>query len=536
MTTVAETLAHILNEYGIETVFGLPGGENLAVLAALRQRGIRFVLVRNESSAVYMADVTARLTGRPGVCLTTLGPGATNALAGVAHAYLDRAPVLVLTAESPEADLGRHTHQVLDLQAVFQPMTKQTSRLTPAGAADHIRQALNLTMAGRPGPVHLSLIGADADTAVSDSATETPASPSTPTDANALAAAQAQVAQARRPIIVTGLGVEPQRPYPQLQALAEQLNAPVIDTPKSKGALANDHPLFAGTIGLMKSDPAYAMLDEADCIIAVGFDVVELVRIWDYTKPLIWVAPWPNIDPAIPATVALVGEIGPTLRSLASVENQTDAAWGKKRVRLFRDGLATRSLPVAAEGRLLPQQVLETVRRCTPRDTLITTDVGSHKILTALTWPAYAPNRFMLSNGLSAMGFGLPAAIAAALELQQPVVCITGDAGFGMVLGELSLLTEYDLPVIIIVMNDAALDLIRAKQLRRADDIYGTEFVNPHFADIAAAFEIPYRQVSDASTCAEAVRTAVVEARPMLIEALIDPISYPTTPGQGGQP
>jgi acetolactate synthase-1/2/3 large subunit len=318
--------------------------------------------------------------------------------------------------------------------------------------------------------------------------------------------------------------------------LAERLHAPVIDTPKSKGALANDHPLFAGTIGLMQTDPAYEILDEADCIIAAGFDVVELVRVWDYTAPLIWVAPWANADPTIPAVSELVGAIGPHLRHLAATANRPDPDWGEKRVARLRAKIAAQSRPTPAAGRLLPQQILAIVRRIAPPDTLITTDVGSHKILTALTWPAFVPNRFMISNGLSVMGFGLPAAIAAALQLQQPVVCLTGDAGFGMVLGELSLVTEYDLPVIIIVMNDSALDLIRAKQLRRAEAIYGTEFVNPNFADIAAAFGLRYHQATTETTCTEAVQAAFATGRPTLIEALIDPIGYPTTPGQGGRP
>ncbi|MGB0384648.1 MAG: thiamine pyrophosphate-binding protein [Ardenticatenaceae bacterium] len=554
MRTVADTLAQILLEYGIETVFGLPGGASLPMLAALRRADIAFVLVRNESSAVYMADVTARLTGKPGVCITTLGPGATNALAGVSHAYLDRAPVLIITADFPESVLGRHTHQVLDLQAVFRPMSKYTARLTPADAKQQIRHALDLTMAGRPGPVHLSLTGADAEATVTDSGKKILIAHPAPRVRIAgvgradmaeqinLAEAEALLAQARRPVIVTGVGLEPERPYAELRMLAEALHAPLIDTPKSKGALPNDHPLFAGTIGLMQSDPAYAILDEADCIIAIGFDVVELVRIWDYTTPLIWVAPWTNADPRIAAACELVGEMGPTLINITQLTqltqpaNQSAPDWGEQRVALFREALAARPLPNPAPGRLLPQQVLHAIRQVAPRDTLITTDIGSHKILAALEWPAYTPNRYMVSNGLSAMGFGVPAAIAAAMNLQQPVVSITGDAGFGMVIGELSLLTEYNLPLIIVVMNDAALDLIRAKQQRRNERIYGTEFTNPNFGDIARAFGLHYQQVATQTACQNALRTAIAHPKPTLIDALIDPISYPTTPGQGGQP
>ena len=163
MISVADTFAQILLLKGIETVFGLPGGANLPLLAALRRNNIRFVLVRNESSAVYMADVTARLTGKPGVCIVTLGPGAANSMAGVAHAYLDRSPVLMITADFPETLRGRHTHQLLDLPALFRPVTKHSARISPGQAGQQILQALELTMAGRPGPVHLSLTGMDAE-------------------------------------------------------------------------------------------------------------------------------------------------------------------------------------------------------------------------------------------------------------------------------------------------------------------------------------------------------------------------------------
>src|SRR5688572_22847555 len=157
METVADILAQTLREVGVDLIFGLPGGENAELLDAFRRQEIRFVLVRNESSAVFMADAAARLTGRPGVCLTTLGPGAGNAVAGLAHAYLDRAPVLLLTAQSIRALLSYHTHQVLDLQALFKPITKQTQELTPAHVRRTTLEALALTQAGRPGPVHLGL-------------------------------------------------------------------------------------------------------------------------------------------------------------------------------------------------------------------------------------------------------------------------------------------------------------------------------------------------------------------------------------------
>ncbi|MCW1967886.1 MAG: thiamine pyrophosphate-binding protein, partial [Anaerolineae bacterium] len=410
MSTVAQILAQTLAEAGIETVFGLPGGENSELMDALRQAGLRFVLVRNESSAVFMADVQARLTGKPGVALTTLGPGAANAYVGIAHAWLDRAPVLVITAQTPRRLLDHHTHQVLDTQAVMRPVTKHTEELTQLQVAARVRHALAITMDGRPGVVHLGLSSETAGLTAHDESAATP-QPSdvtrsqSPVQQQQLLLIEDAFSKAKRPVLVLGLGLEPEQPYAELQRLAEALDAPVIVTPKAKGAVPDDHPLSAGVIGLTRSDPAYEILDEADLIIAVGFDVVELVKPWQQTAPLIWLAAWANVDPTIPAIAEFVGPVAPVLQQMATVSAASQANWGAQRVAAFRQKLAARALPSPQPGRLLPQTVLQIVRNATPRDIFVSTDVGSHKILSALTWPAYTPNRYMLSNGLSSVSY-----------------------------------------------------------------------------------------------------------------------------------
>ncbi|RIK35930.1 MAG: hypothetical protein DCC55_28865 [Chloroflexi bacterium] len=538
MASVAEVLVSHLKEAGVGVVFGLPGGENVHLVDALRRAGIRFVLVRNESSALFMADAAARLTGKPGIALTTLGPGATNAVAGVAHAWLDRAPVLVITAETPEHLLAYHTHQVVDLEAIFRPITKGAFQVRADNVADLTPLALALTQDGRPGPVHLRLSNEEAARPAHpiSPSPHLPTSPSPrPPIPSDLAAARGLLARARRPVIVAGVGLEPEQPYAALRELAEAANAPVIVTPKAKGALPDDHPLAAGVIGLTRTDPAYEILDEADAIVAVGFDVVELVKPWQQPQPLVWVAPWPNADPTVAAAAELVGPLTPTLQQLADSAFAGVLEWGETRVAQWRDNLAAQPLPEPAPGRLRPQQVLQALRRVAPRDLLVTTDVGSHKILAGLTWPALAPNRYLLSNGLSCMGFALPAAIAASLALgRQPAVALTGDAGLSMVLGELALVNELDVPVIVVVFNDSALDLIRSAQVRADKPAYGTEFSNPDFVQIAAAYGLNAVRVTDEAACAAALQTALAAGQPCLIEALIDPASYPTTPWRAG--
>jgi acetolactate synthase I/II/III large subunit len=525
MPTVAETIAQYLVDAGITTVYGLPGGENLPLLDALRRQNIEFVLVRNESSAVYMADVAARLTGVPGVVLTTLGPGATNAYVGIAHAYLDRSPVLLITAETPSQLLPHHTHQVLDLQAVFRPVTAFSKSISRENVHAVMQNALFTMIQGRRSPVHLSLAKDVASQTVDDDEQETQTVAARKAKEAALDGAYRLLWQSKRPIIVVGLGLEPEQPYDELKHFAEVSNAPVIDTPKSKGALAADHPLWAGTIGLTHTDPVYELLDEADCIIAIGFDVVELVKPWDYHKPLIWIAGWENTDPPLEATYEFVGSIAPVLDSLARSLLQADTEWGVKRVREFHES-QQKPLPATDDMHILPQMVLQTLAEYLPRNASIATDVGSHKIFTALNWRAMTPNRYFVSNGLSAMGFGLPAAIAAARITRQLSVCITGDGGLAMNLGELSLLDEMKLPVIIVLLNDAALNLIREGQIRSQYPVFGTEFVNPDYEAIAKGFGLSFYRVHNEATLTKSIRMAVVARKPALIEVLIDPAGY----------
>ena len=531
MTTISEIIAQKLKNAGISRIFGLPGGENVPILAAIAQQNIEFVLVHNESSAVYMADAYARLTGEVGVCLVTLGPGAMNAMAGIGHAYLDRTPILIITASVWDELRLHHTHQYLDQTAIIAPIVKRTITLTSANVADAMADALTLTRAGRPGPVHLQ---------VSKQMAGMPAFPPQPTQPKPapiskavqdLDTARASLAKAKHPVIVVGLGLEPEKPYASLLHLAECTNAPVIMTPKGKGAIPADHDLYAGTFGLTHTDPVYEILAEADCILAIGFDVVELVKPWQTAAPLIWIAPWANQDPTLPAVAELVGDMKPIFHALNEVKPPVDPAWGSYRVAKFRVKQAKKQLPSPQTGRMMPQTVLQALAETLPTDTLITTDVGSHKILTSLMWQSQTPNRFMLSNGLSCMGFGLVSAIAGSLALDhQPTVSITGDGGMAMVVGELELVTRLNTPVIIVVMNDNALDLIRSAQKRVGATVIGTEFGNPNFMKIAEAYGINGEQVTTKEACITAIQQALKTQTPILIEALIDPISYPTTP------
>lgn len=533
--TVAQTLVRVMQEANIRYVFGLPGGETVELLEEMRKVGIEFVLVHNESSAIFMADTYARMTNTVGICLTTLGPGATNATVGLAHAYLDRAPVILITAQKPDTLLPDYTHQVLDLHGIFRPITKATIKVNAGNAASALREAFAITVSGRPGPVHLQLSNEDAAQPAIDTADTPPSaiSATAPTqthDPASLVEAVKLFTNARRPLILAGVGLEPQRPYALLRELAEHAQAPVVVTPKAKGALSDDHPLSAGVIGLMRNDPAYEIVDEADCILAIGFDVVELVRPWKSNAPVIWLAPWENFDPVVPHAVSLVGDLSSALEQLVDATYSPNPDWGAERVAQFHASLI-KPLPKPAPGRMLPQDVLQTLRSNLPPEMPLCVDVGSHKIHSSLEWPTLEPNTFFLSNGLSSMGFALPAAIGAHFaEPDRPAMCLTGDAGMSMVIGELGIVAQRQLPVLIVVLNDSAIDLIRAQQVRAGKPVYGTEFFSPNFSQIAAAYGIPSARVTNAEALAAEVAAFTGASGPRVVEVMLDPISYPTTP------
>jgi acetolactate synthase-1/2/3 large subunit len=530
--SVADVLVGALAAEGIENVFGLPGGEALEVLDSIRRAEIDFTLVHHETAAAFMASTTARLTGRPSACLATLGPGSTNVVTGIAHAYLDRAPVIAITAETSQQVLPGHTHQVIDLEALFRPITKASFRLTPDGAHETVRKAIAIAMTGRPGPVHLRISN---DVAAADAAPSKPTTTRSSQESIASDAVQQALrvfSNSKRPILIVGLGLEPEGPYEELRHIAETSQMPVIVTPKAKGAIPDDHPLAAGTIGLTRTDPVYQILDQADCVLTAGFDVVELVRPWEHPAPLIWLAPWANEEPVLPAAAEIVGPIGPALKNLAEVDLRLDEGWGEEVVADHRHRYPVMQFEERAPEGLAPQTVLRVLRDQLERGGLITTDVGSHKILACLEWPAFAPNRFLVSNGLSSMGYSLSAAIAAGLALPDTsILCTVGDAGLLMNMGELATLARLEAPVTVVVFKDDALDLIRSHQNRLGHPTFGTEFVSPGFDQIAEAYGIPAEQVSDEDTLSQAVERFVASRKPALIEVEIDPSSYSTTPG-----
>lgn len=507
MQTCADVIARSLRDRGVNLLFGLPGGEIVAFIDACRRAGIRFVLTGHEASAAWMAQVTGQITGIPGVCASTLGPGATNLISGVANAFLDRAPMLAFTAQIPASAIATMTHQRLALNALFAPVTKAS---LPVDETFSVDAAMNLALDPRPGPVHISLAS---DTAIQEFAPQPVeiAPRSTPSTSASLIAAR--IAESRRPIVLIGLGASPQI-APAVRALVDRLECPFLVTPKAKGIVPEDHPLFVGVASGMALDrEILETLRAADLVVAIGFDPVECDKTWFATTEIV----------ALDSVSMSEGDYHPNeaIGDIASLLAQLDPApkrWPPELVNQRRAAIHR----APAEG-LSPLRVIEELRTIFPRDGIVTCDVGSHKLAMGQFWRTYEPGTFFTSNGLSGMGFGLPAAIAAQLaHTTRSVLAVVGDGGMLMMLHDLALIRELGLPIVIVVFTDRSLSLIRVSEHRRGIDPYGVDFHPPDFAAIAHAFDIPSAHAATIPDLRTAAECALEFKNACLIDVPID--------------
>src|SRR6266849_220773 len=397
--TVARAIGDRLHAAGVLHVFGHPGGEVVDLIEGFRQAGREFVLTKHETAAAFMAEATATMTGVPGVCLATLGPGATNLVTGVAHAYLDRAPVIALSGQLPAERYEIATHQRLDLVALFAPITKWQATVTAGNAAAVVERALRVAERARRGPVYLQVPSdlpqqETVDIALPRFATE----PVPAIDNDAVRTAAAQLRGSERPLLVVGMDANNEAVAGPLRRLAEAWQMPVMVSPKAKGILREDHPLFVGTIEGLGTAYLYDFIDTCDLVLMVGFDPVEFDRDWSAKARIIHIGVVPNDDRYYGSEVEIVGPIDATLERLRAATDPKPKL-APDEVRAFRDAFAARVRPSSAG--LTPQQVLAELRAVLPEDALVTCDVGYNKAVSAQCWPSFRPRTFFLSNGRS---------------------------------------------------------------------------------------------------------------------------------------
>lgn len=524
MPNHAEVVAQALAESGVECVFGLPGGEITALVDACRRAGIRFVLTAHETSAAIMAQVLGEMTGTPGACAATLGPGATNLVSGVANAYLDRAPLLAFTAQMPAADIATRTHQRIDLHALFAPITKRTVAVGAGDTGAMLRECAALALQPRPGPVHIALAS---DVAVKDA--NTSATGQRPGDEAKRARTSATIEQiaarlsgSQRPLVLIGLGATPAM-APAVRAFVDRLGAPFLLTGKTKGMVAEDHPLFLGVAsGLAIDRDIVETIRAADLLLGIGFDPVECDKSWFAQVEIAAIDPV-FMDEGDYRPMQCVGDIVALLAQLAQAMPEARrwpaelfAARRKAIVRTPREG---KGISVLA--------ALAAMREVFPRDGIVTTDVGAHKFIAGQFWTSYEPGTFLMSNGLSSMGFGIASAVGAQLARpERRVMAIVGDGGMLMMAHDLALIRELNLPLTIVCLVDRSLGLIRVAQKRRGFPAYGVDFVPPDFAAMAAAFGIHGESPKTMAELKDAFAQALEQRRPTLLQVDVDVDEY----------
>jgi acetolactate synthase-1/2/3 large subunit len=480
----AEAIAAALVEAGIDTAFGHPGGEIVLLIDACRRAGIRFMLTGHEASAAFMADVTGQITGRPGVCISTLGPGALNLLTGVANAFLDRSRLLALTADVSTEMLDHFPHQRIPLTRIFSPICKFSVVADGHGTAELARRCLSLAAEPRPGPVHMALPSNLAGRPANPGQPESEPSPP-PRPSAALSEIASAWNQAIRSLLMVGIGC-PAGATTSLSRLVQRTGIPYVATPKAKGLLPDsDH--FLGVVGGMALDrQVMETIDQADLLVGVGFDSVECDKDWYASRTVV------NLSEAATGEGRYqpLEYIGPTDGALNEL---TDAVAAKPWPPDWLAEARRRLRPPALDSKhgVSPLTVIRTLRALLPQEAVLTCDVGSHKYFAGQFWETYLPRTFFMSNGLSSMGYGIPAAIAAKLQFPtRPVVALVGDGGFLMTLYNLAFLKQYAVPILIVCLVDNSLSLIRLGQTRRGLNPYGVDFPAPDFFRVAEGFGI----------------------------------------------
>lgn len=522
----AQLLLKCLEAEGVEYIFGIPGEENLHIMDALLDSPIRFITCRHEQGAAFMADVYGRLTGRAGVCLATLGPGATNLITGVADADMDNAPLVAIAGQASTSRLHKESHQVLDLEQMFQPISKYSCRvLSPDTIPEMVRKAFKLAQTEKPGASFIEFPENIAKLEVDDFPMEVRVpKPTEPTPARISRAAKV-IENARSPIILAGNGVVRSNAAEELVALAEALNIPVAHTFMAKGVIPFSHPLCLGSVGLQARDHVSCGFDRADVVICVGYDLVEYhPHLWhpDGDRVLIHIDQTPSeVDRHYGVAVCVVGDIRSSLRALRGEV----APRPGNHLRPLRDALVKDMDEHADDAGfpVKPQKLIHDLRAALHDDDIVICDVGAHKMWMARMFPCERPNTCIISNGFASMGIAVPGAVAAKLTRPgQRVVAVTGDGGFLMNSQEVETAMRLGLALVILIWTDASYGLIEWKQMNGFGRPSQVHFNNPDFVRYAEAFGAKGYRIERGEELLPTLRRALAEDTVVIIDCPVD--------------
>ncbi|MBD3609615.1 MAG: acetolactate synthase large subunit [Gammaproteobacteria bacterium] len=519
-----------LENEGVEYIFGIPGEENLDMMDSLLDSKIKFITTRHEQGAAFMADVYGRLTGKAGVCLGTLGPGATNLITGVADANMDHAPVVAIAGQASTHRLHKESHQVLDLEQIFQPITKYSSRLlTPDIIPEVVRKAFKVSQTEKTGACFIEFPENIAEMEMDEQEQHPleirqPVPPEPPQERVERAAKL--ISDARHPIILAGNGVIRAKAWKQLHDFSRALNIPVANTFMAKGVVPfTDNPLALGSAGLQSKDYVSCGFDRADVIICIGYDLVEYhPYLWHPTKDrtIIHIDMSPaEVDAYYPVEVGVLGDIKHSLNDIARVATpHTGNAMRALRTALEEDlyqHQSNNNFPVT------PQKIIWDLRQAMAAEDIAISDVGAHKMWMSRMFRCEVPNTCIISNGFASMGIAVPGAVGAKLaHPDRKVVAVTGDAGFLMNSQEIEVAMRMNTPFVVLIWNDSAYGLIEWKQMNQFSRKSHIDFTNPDFVKYAEAFGARGVRIEKTEDLLPTLQAALQENTVTIIDCPVD--------------
>lgn len=522
-----------LEEEGVEYIFGLPGEENLDLLESLRPSKIKLIITRHEQAAAFMAATYGRLTGKPGICFSTLGPGATNLVTGVAQAQLTGSPFISISGQKALTDNWQARFQLVNVVRMMEPLCKKAVSIADPGMIPTvIRNAFKLAEAERPGAVHIELpedvAGEETDATVQKRSQVRIPSP----NPEAVKKAASMICEAKNPLIIVSSGVNRKAINQELEDFARRTGIYIVHTQMGKGVVPDDciYSLFA--TGIHARDYVNCGIDGADLIITVGYNIVEYPPyLWnrELDKKII------NIDfvESLPdryfnPSIELIGDIASSVRELAeSIQVKREFPIFKN-TRLFIEEKISASVRKSYPP--LPQTIVQDVRKVLGRKDIITLDNGIYKLWFSRLYKAYAPNTVILDNALASMGAGLSAGITAKLlHPERRVLAICGDGGFMMNCQELETAIRYNIPIVVLILNDNAFGFIKWKQKKMNFEDFGLDYGNPDFSLFAESFGAAGIKVKEGDDLTEILEKAFALNRVTVIECPIDySVNYET--------
>ncbi len=512
-----------LEEEGVKYIFGLPGEENIDLVDSLSRSRIKFIVTRHEQGAAFMADVYGRVTGKPGVCLSTLGPGATNLLTGVANAHLDKVPLVAITAQAQTTRLHKESHQNVNTLKLFSGITKYNQPVTdPSTIPEIIRKAFHLTTQGTPGAVHIQL----PENIAKEETAETPLQPVItypvePED-NIYDKISKAIDNAKNPIVLAGNGVLREHAAKELREFIDSTNLPMVNTFMAKGILPFDHPRNLFTVGGKPYPEGLRPLHSSDLVIAIGFDLVEYDPInWnsDRKRSIINIH---NVsletDEHFPVEIDVVGNLRLILKHLkGKVKNRPDPQEHDK----IRERRLSELMSIPNKYEELPREMMKILTELMPENAFLISDVGLHKLWVSRWYHPKRPGKTIIFNGFASMGGSLPGAVACKLASDNdPVVVVSGDGGFLMNVQELETAKRLGLAFTIVVINDEKYSLIAKEQLLSGVPVSNIYFTNPDFTKLAESFGLKHFLVKNKEEFREALSKSIGSIERNLIEVI----------------